>query len=248
MPPQIAVDARGKPSKSAAMQTAKKSRPQNRRGEKTREALLDAAEALFAETGFYAVTVRQIAQSAGADPALVTYYFGGKRELFDAVLLRRATELNAIRLQELEELEAKAGPDGPSVEEIINAFTHPLLDRTANGGPGWKSYFALIGQITNTPEWGAAVMNRYFDPIVIRFLEALKRKMPDCSEEDLFWSYHFLSGALVLTFAQTGRIDVLSKGLCKSSDIASVHERMPGFIAAGMLHLQARARKKEDKA
>lgn len=245
MPPQIAVDARGKPAKTAAMRTKTKTRPQNRRGEKTRSALLDAAETLFAETGFYAVTVRQIAQKAGADPALVTYYFGGKRELFDAVLLRRATELNAIRQQELERLEANAGPDGPSVEEIINAFTHPLLDRTANGGPGWKSYFALIGQITNTPEWGAAVMNKYFDPIVIRFLEALKRKIPDCSEEDLFWSYHFLSGALVLTFAQTGRIDVLSEGLCKSSDIASVHERMPGFIAAGILHLQERARNRK---
>ena len=120
--------------------------------------------------------MREIARKAEADAALVTYYFGGKRELFDEVLLRRATELNAIRLKELEELEANAGPDGPTVEEIINAFTHPLLDRTANGGPGWKSYFALIGQITNTPEWGAAVMNKYFDPIVIRFLDALKPK------------------------------------------------------------------------
>lgn len=238
----IAIDARGEPAKSRAMATRTKTRPQNRRGEKTRAALLDAAESLFAETGFHAVTVREIARKAGADPALVTYYFGGKRELFDEVLLRRATELNAIRLKELEELEANAGPDGPTVEEIINAFTHPLLDRTANGGPGWKSYFALIGQITNTPEWGAAVMNKYFDPIVIRFLEALRPKIPDCTEEDLFWSYHFLSGVLVLTFAQTGRIDVLSKGLCKSSDIASVHERMPGFIAAGILYLQERSR------
>lgn len=239
---QIAIDAGGEPAKSARMSNRTRTRPQNRRGEKTRAALLDAAESLFAETGFHAVTVREIARKAGADPALVTYYFGGKRELFDEVLLRRATELNAIRLKELEELEAGSGPDGPTVEEIINAFTHPLLDRTANGGPGWKSYFALIGQITNTPEWGAAVMNKYFDPIVMRFLEALRPKIPDCSEEDLFWSYHFLSGILVLTFAQTGRIDVLSKGLCKSSDIASVHQRMPGFIAAGILYLQERSR------
>lgn len=239
---QIAIDASGEQAKSPDMAIRTKARPQNRRGEKTRAALLDAAESLFAETGFHAVTVREIARKAGADAALVTYYFGGKRELFDEVLLRRATELNAIRLKELEELEANAGPGGPTVEEIINAFTHPLLDRTANGGPGWKSYFALIGQITNTPEWGAAVMNKYFDPIVIRFLEALRPRIPDCTEEDLFWSYHFLSGVLVLTFAQTGRIDVLSKGLCKSSDIASVHERMPGFIAAGILFLQERSR------
>lgn len=250
MPQQIAIDAQGEAAKSDRMSNRTQTRPQNRRGEKTRAALLDAAESLFAQTGFHAVTVREIARKAGADPALVTYYFGGKRELFDEVLLRRATELNAIRLKELEELEAHAGPEGPTVEAIINAFTHPLLDRTANGGPGWKNYFALIGQITNTPEWGAAVMNKYFDPIVVRFLEALRPKIPGCTEEDLYWSYHFLSGVLVLTFAQTGRIDVLSKGLCKSSDIASVHERMPGFIAAGILYLQerSRARAKEEAA
>ncbi|MEO1038207.1 MAG: TetR family transcriptional regulator [Pseudomonadota bacterium] len=209
----------------------------NRRGERTRTALLDAAEQLFAQKGFHGVTVRSIAREADADPALVTYYFGGKRELFDTVLMRRAQLLNEIRIEELERCEREAGPDGPTVEAIIEAFTHPLLDRSANGGPGWKSYFALIAQITNSPEWGGAVMSKYFDPIVRRFLNAIRKALPDCSEEDLFWSYHFLSGALVLTFAETGRVDALSDGLVQSTDIASVHKRMPIFIAAGFRRL-----------
>ena len=211
----------------------------NRRGERTRQRLLDAAESLFAAKGFHGVTVRAIAKTADADPALVAYYFGGKRELFDAVLLRRAEVLNQIRLAELDSCEANAGPGGPSVEAIIGAFTSPLLDRSANGGPGWKNYFALVAQITNSPEWGGAIMTKYFDPIATRFLGALKRAKPDWREEDLFWSYHFLSGALVLTFAETQRIDNLSGGLCRSSDIASVHARLPKFIAAGFERLQS---------
>ena len=79
-----------------------------RRGERTRTRLLDAAESLFAEKGFHGVTVRAIARQADSDPALVAYYFGGKRELFDAVLSRRAEELNDIRLAELEACEANA--------------------------------------------------------------------------------------------------------------------------------------------
>lgn len=210
----------------------------NRRGEATRQRLLDAAEKLFAAKGFHGVTVRAIAKTAEADPALVAYYFGGKRELFDSVLMRRADILNQIRVAELDACEADAGPDGPSVEKIIEAFTHPMLERSANGGPGWKNYFALVAQITNSPEWGGAVMTKYFDPIATRFLNALKRTKPDWCDEDLYWSYHFLSGALVLTFAETGRIDNLSGGLCRSSDIASVHKRLPRFIAAGFERLQ----------
>ena len=217
-----------------------------KRGERTRESLLDAAEKLFAEKGFHGVTVRAIARESGGDPALVAYYFGGKRELFDAVLLRRAERLNEIRLEELEACERQAGPEGPTAEQIIAAFTHPLLDRSANGGPGWKSYFALIAQITNSPEWGVAVMSKYFDPIVRVFLDKLREALPGCTEEDLFWSYHFLSGALVLTFAQTGRIDSLSGGVCRSSDLASVHERLPGFIAAGFRQMAARSRTRPD--
>jgi len=211
-----------------------------RRGERTRSRLLDAAESLFAAKGFHGVTVRAIAREAESDPALVAYYFGGKRELFDAVLLRRAEELNQIRMAELEACERNAGPEGPSVEAIIHAFTHPLLDRSANGGPGWKSYFALIGQVTNSPEWGAAIMSKYFDPIVRHFLDKLKRALPDARDEELFWSYHFLSGALVLTFADTGRIDALSDGMCKSSDLEAVTERMPEFLAAGFKRLAQR--------
>jgi AcrR family transcriptional regulator len=211
----------------------------SRRGERTRQTLLDAAEKLFAEKGFYGVTVRAIAREADADPALVAYYFGGKRELFDAVLLRRAERLNQIRIERLEACEREAGPGGPSVEDIIAAFTEPLLDRSENGGPGWKSYFALIGQITNSPEWGGAVMSKYFDPIVLRFMESLRRALPGAPEEELFWSYHFLSGALVLTFAETGRVDSLSGGLCRSTDLSAVHKRLPLFVAAGFRRLCA---------
>ena len=85
------------------------------------------------------------------------------------------------------------------------------------------------------------MITKYYDPIVRRFIDALRKALPDCPEEDLFWSYHFLSGALVLTFAETGRIDNLSGGICQSSDLESVHERLPPFIAAGFRALGARA-------
>lgn len=175
--------------------------------------------------------------------ALANYHFGNKRGLFDAVFLRRAEVLNAERLALLDAVQRRAAPRPASVEDVIDAFTHPLLNRSARGGPGWKSYFGLIAQVNNAPDWGGQVMTRYFDPLVHKFIDALHEALPHADARDLYWSYHFLSGALTLTFAETGRIDNLSGGLCRSNDLDSVHERMVPFIASGFRALCERRAK-----
>jgi AcrR family transcriptional regulator len=48
----------------------------------TREAILDAARATFADKGFDGASIRAIAGAAGVDPALVHHYFGTKEQLF----------------------------------------------------------------------------------------------------------------------------------------------------------------------
>jgi AcrR family transcriptional regulator len=203
----------------------------------TRDRILDAAEELFAKKGFDGVSVRQIMSKAEADVSLAYYHFTSKRDVFDQVMLRRVEHLNKIRLEALEAVEERHPDDAPTVEEIIAAFTNPLLDLLASDHEEWKYYFQLIAQINNSPEWGGELMTRYFDPLVTRFVEALRKALPDCDDADLFWSYHFLSGALTLTFAETGRIDNLSRGAVKSSDIAEVARRMPVFLAAGFERL-----------
>jgi AcrR family transcriptional regulator len=52
----------------------------------TREAILDAARAAFAERGFDGASIRAIATGAGVDPALVHHYFGTKEKLFLATV------------------------------------------------------------------------------------------------------------------------------------------------------------------
>ena len=198
-----------------------------------KEKILDVAEALLAQRGLYGVSLRDIATEAGVDVALINYHFGKKMELFDAVIMRRAEVLNIDRARALEECRQKAAPGIPSVDEIINAFTRPMLNRSAEGSEHWHSYLALIAQINNNPDWGGEMMNRFFDPLVHKFLDALREALPDCKEEDLMWSYHFLSGALTLTFADTKRIDSLSGGTCKSSDFETAYEKMVPFISAG---------------
>ena len=59
--------------------------------EQRREQILDAANALFAERGYDEVSVEDIASSAGVTRGLVHHYFGGRKEVYIALLERIGT-------------------------------------------------------------------------------------------------------------------------------------------------------------
>ena len=197
------------------------------------ERILDVAEELFALHGYDGVTLRQIATRAGVDVALASYHFGKKLDLFNAVFERRAGALNEARLSALRKCQENAGKEGPTVEQVIEAFLRPLEIAQETGDKGWTNYLALIAYINNSPYWGEKMMSKLFDKLVLEFIEALRRALPGSRDEDLFWCYHNLSGALTLTLAQTGRIDKLSAGKCLSSDFRAAYDHMIPFTAAG---------------
>lgn len=205
-----------------------------------RERILDAAEALFAEHGFDGVTLRQIATQAGVDVALASYHFGKKLDLFQAVFERRAASLNSARRDALHACQDKAGAEGPSVESIIEAFLRPLELAQETGDEGWRHYLALIAYINNSPYWGQRMMSQLFDELVQEFIEALKKALPGARDEDVYWCYHNLSGSLTLTLANTGRIDKLSQGKCRSADFQAAYDHMIPFTAAGFRKVCAR--------
>ena len=54
--------------------------------EETRQALIEAGRKVFAEDGFDGARVDRIAERAGVNKALINYHFGGKTELFRAII------------------------------------------------------------------------------------------------------------------------------------------------------------------
>jgi AcrR family transcriptional regulator len=197
-----------------------------------RERILDVAEELFAKQGYEAVATRAVATQAGATAAMIHYYFNSKRELFDAVFARRAAVLNQERLAAFDRYEKKAR-GAVTVEGAIAAFLRPVLAKLVAGDPGWRNYLELVAQVANKHEWGGAVMTKSFDPVIERLIDLIAKALPQARKRDLFWAYHFLSGALLLTLSETDRIDRLSKGVCRSTDIAAIEPRLVQFAAAG---------------
>jgi hypothetical protein len=135
----------------------------------------------------------------------------------------------------MERYEAEAG-DRPTVEGALHAFLDTDLDLYAQG-ESWMNYAAFCARVSNTPE-GAALMDVHFDPVVLKLVSILKKALPSYSDEDIFWGYHFVTGALMNTLARTGRIDRLSGGICHSDDFPAVKQRIARFMAAGFLSLK----------
>jgi AcrR family transcriptional regulator len=83
----------------------------------TREMLLQAALALFADKGYEGTSVRDIARAVGLSESGLYAHFSGKRDIFDAVFARLGP-LSAI--QALDDLEAPDG-DPPAVVRALVA-------------------------------------------------------------------------------------------------------------------------------
>jgi AcrR family transcriptional regulator len=199
------------------------------------EQILDAAEYLFSVHGLYGVTLKDVAQRVGVHHTLLNYYFTDKKTLFDTVMARRAEVTVSLRMQALNDYDA-ATKGKPTVEGALRAFLDTDLDLYGQGGENWKNYGALGALASNTP-YGAELMDMHFDPVVLRLIDLLKKALPDCAEEDIFWGYHFVTGALMLTLARTGRINRLSGGVCDSDDFDAVKKRMASFMAAGFMNI-----------
>lgn len=197
----------------------------------TSERILDSAEELFAKHGIYGVTMREIAELANVDTALLHYYFESKRGVFDAVFARRADILNAERVREMDRYEAENGGHY-ELEAIIAAYLRPMFMLNRQGGQGWRNFCAFVGNLSTAPEL-AEIFAAKFDPVLKRLIGMLREAMPEASEADLYWSYHMFSGSIMVVNMANGAIEHLSDGLCHAEDFDEIEPRLVKYSAAG---------------
>jgi AcrR family transcriptional regulator len=89
------------------MSTMTATLPAPTKADRTREALMDAGERLFAARGVDDVTVAEITRSAGQrNGAAIHYHFGGRDGLLEAILDRHLARIDAEHLARLDALRA----------------------------------------------------------------------------------------------------------------------------------------------
>ncbi|MES3000886.1 MAG: TetR family transcriptional regulator [Pseudomonadota bacterium] len=200
--------------------------------EATRERILDAAEKLFADAGFHATSVRDIAVLAGCQFALIGYHFGTKSDLLDHVVARRSSVLNQERSERLERLGILAKGKPIAVRALIEGFVGAIMDRAGQGDEGWSNYTRLIAAIAVSAEW-SHLTDRHFNEVARRYVAQMKRSLPKVPDESLHQAFFFLIGAMVNVCARPDRVETLSQGRFGSKEVSRMTDSLYTFLEGG---------------
>ena len=141
-------------------------RPRGRDSEKVREDLLQAAREHFLKRDFKAVSLREIASSAGVNGAMVNYYFGGKQGLYLAMV----DELFAS-------LDAKIESLNDSSEFTIADFSRGYCLLLAEN-PWWPNFVARE-ILFNESETQEEVLQRFSKLIAPRLMQSIHHEVDE---------------------------------------------------------------------
>ena len=148
-------------------------RPAGSDSDKVRNDLLEAARQHFLSRDFKAVSVRQVARSAGVNGAMVNYYFGGKRGLYLAMV----DEL-------LQQLESKLRELGTRKEISVADFSYGYSSLLA-ANPWWPNFMVrevLFGE----GEIREAVIEKFSSTMSPRLIGLVQQEIAGgCYRKDL---------------------------------------------------------------
>jgi AcrR family transcriptional regulator len=193
----------------------------------TEQRILDAAEALFAQHGFAATSLRMITTQAGVNLAAVHYHFGSKEALLRATLDRLISPVNHERLAMLERAEAAAGDRPASIEAVLEAFIAPDLRMMRDLGDRGALLFRFLGRSHTEPsELVQSLIRAQFMDLGQRFLAAFCRALPALPEAELYWRLHCVVGVITYLMADTASLGMLDR-----SDVDGTVARLVAFLA-----------------
>jgi AcrR family transcriptional regulator len=201
-----------------------------------REAILAAAEELFSINGFNAVSVRDIAQAAGANPGSVTYHFKTKDGLLLEIYQRHCVPMN-LRRSELLEAAKRVRDLKDRLEAIVRAYVLPAFSSgsdLAGGGARFTRLRAIMSAEGN--EVARKIIAQTFDDTSHAFIDAIHETLPQIPRTEIVWRSHFLLGALYYTLVTPERVSRLA---CGEADGADPGEAIEQLVQSTVASLQA---------
>lgn len=158
------------------MTTARTARSE--RAGTTQEAILAAAERLFAEHGVFAVSNRQVSEAAGqGNNAAVGYHFGTKTDLVRAIEHKHRVPIEQLREKMVADLLEKKAP--ADMRDWVACLVCPLTDHLAAlGNPTWYARFAA--QVMTDPAYhNIVVKDALSSPSLVQVIDGINRCLPE---------------------------------------------------------------------
>ena len=144
----------------------------------TKSRILDAAETLFIECGYEAMSLRQITSRAEVNLAAVNYHFGSKESLIHSMLSRRLDHLNQERHKLLDRFDTMLG-ERLTCEHVLGAMFIPALRLSREPRVGGKAFLRLLGRAYTDPSsFIRDFLNGHYASVAVRFFDAFQRALP----------------------------------------------------------------------
>lgn len=220
----------------------------NEESRTTADRILDAAEEVFAQQGYFAASIRGIAKVAGVEFSLAHYHFGTKDVIFRAVVSRRADGICAMLDHSL--VLASRSPSAMSIEGVIEAMVGPAIDCLASQDPGWENYLRLLGglgTIAGRPDLLDSWRDRYV-PTVARYEQALHdalaHEFPGFDSQCVAWGLHFLQCLLGHGLLDLGVTRYVGGKADEATDWVALRRHLVWHVAGG-LRAQCRSSAKQ---
>jgi len=130
---------------------------------------MEAAGEIFAESGYGRATIRDISRRAGVNVAAINYHFGGKKNLYEAVL-------KFWRAKAFEKFAFDPSDLSGAPEERLRTFIRILLFRILDDGEGSR-FARLMAQELIRPTGGLDIMVEETIRPLFAFLSATVRQL-----------------------------------------------------------------------
>lgn len=225
------IDVASSEDTSAPRQGRRKSRA----GDDTRVKLLNAAEILFAESGYDGTSLRDIANRAKLHLALSTYHFGTKEKLFDEVIQRRAAEIEMLRLAELDKIEFDKLSQSEAVRALIEAYAMPMIRARYGSSRQWQAHIRLLSQLISVKRWVPLIRKNY-DNCGQKFIAKFEEILPNADHDRLLDAFSFMISTMLYVCSYTNRFNKQkAKAASSKDDIDAATESFLRFAHAGFL-------------
>ena len=180
----------------------------------TRKQIITAATQLFADNGFEAVSIRQIAQATDTNIALVSYYFGSKEGLFQEILNTRYPEAK----QMLQDMNAADITPIKKLYKAINFYTNRIFDN-----PNFNKIMLREMSLMQRPEHARMIVDGIYPnmQLVIGFIHEGQEKgdFKKNIDAELTWI------SIISTIFQMLNNKLLAKKICKLKSEEDVYSK-----------------------
>lgn len=185
--------------------------------------ILQAATKLFAHDNFSAVSIKQIAAASGVNSALISYYFGGKKNLYQEVLYTEADKF--LKLQE----KVRARMESPlkRLRSYVDTIAEMQMEHPYN------MHLIYRELLSPQPMFENYVKNRLYK--VHQFMSELVNEAIECGEiVTVIKPTHVaftLEGIIMFFFLTQGQIRQIGK-FDQRSETAYLMEALDSYLAS----------------